>query len=132
LLDPVKDQDGDGMPNSYEQAYGLDPFNTADAGLDPDGDGFTSLQESVAGTSPVSGSDLPCIKSVTPDAGSFRIRFATMSGRQYQVKWRESLTTGDWANVGSAVGGDGTEKEVVDTPPGGTTSRFYRLVITQP
>jgi hypothetical protein len=131
-LDPSKDQDNDGMPNSYEQAYGLNPFDAGDAGLDPDGDGFTSLQESVAGTSPVNAGDLPCIKSVTPDAGSFRIRFATVTGRQYQVKWRESLTEGDWNDVGSAVDGDGAEHEVIDSPAADTVMRFYRLVITQP
>jgi hypothetical protein len=130
-LDPAKDQDGDGMPNSYEQTYGLNPFSAADAGLDPDGDGFTSLQESIAGTSPVSSGDLPCIKSITPDAGNFRIRFATVTGRQYQLKSRDSLTEGDWSNVGSAVSGDDTEHEVTDTPSAGTATRFYRLVIIQ-
>jgi hypothetical protein len=132
LLDPSKDQDADGMPNGYEQAYGLNPFDAADAALDPDGDGYTSLQESVAGTSPVNGSDLPRIRSVTTELDGIHIRFATVTGRQYQVMWRDSFESGDWDNLGSPVSGDDTEHEVTDTTSASTATRFYKLVITKP
>jgi hypothetical protein len=131
-LDPALDQDNDGMPNGYEDTYGFDPFNPADAIQDADGDGYSNLDEYVAGTNPLVATELPKIASVTPDGDSFRIRFATVTGRQYQVKWRDSLTTGDWSDLGSPVSGDDTEKEVLDNPPAGTTARFYRLVITKP
>ncbi len=48
---PRIDGDGDGMPNSYETAAGLNPA-VNDANLDPDGDGLTNLQEYNAGTGP--------------------------------------------------------------------------------
>jgi hypothetical protein len=38
VLDLAGDVDGDGIPNGYELAHGLDPFNPADASLDSDGD----------------------------------------------------------------------------------------------
>ena len=47
--------DGDGLPDSWEVTYGLDPTNaTNDSGAagDPDYDGLTNIQEYVAGTSP--------------------------------------------------------------------------------
>jgi len=132
LLDPSKDQDSDGMPNSYEQAYSLDPFNAADAGLDPDTDGFTSLQESIAGTSPIDGNDFPKIESVTQDVAGIHIWFQTVSGRQYQVQSRDSLATGSWTDLGTPVNGDDTLRDVTDTPSPGAVARFYRLVITRP
>src|SRR5262249_39675766 len=45
------DTDGDGMPDSFEIANGLNP-QLNDASLDPDGDGLTNLQEFQRGTKP--------------------------------------------------------------------------------
>ena len=45
------DKDGDGMPNTYEELYGLDP-SVNDAGLDKDTDGLTNIKEYQIGTNP--------------------------------------------------------------------------------
>lgn len=47
------DDDNDGMSDSYENQYGLDPFNASDAASDNDSDGLTNLEESTIGTSPI-------------------------------------------------------------------------------
>lgn len=48
----VLDADGDGMPDAYEKAHGLNPADAADADADADSDGFTNLEEYKAGTDP--------------------------------------------------------------------------------
>jgi len=46
------DTDGDLMPDSFENQYGLNPDDPLDAGYDNDTDGLTNLEEYQAGTVP--------------------------------------------------------------------------------
>lgn len=43
------DTDQDGMPNSWETTYGLNPNNASDRNGDTDADGYTNLEEYLAG-----------------------------------------------------------------------------------
>jgi len=49
---PSPDSDGDGMPNPWEKAHGLDPQNPNDSQGDPDLDGLINAAEFQAGTDP--------------------------------------------------------------------------------
>lgn len=46
------DDDNDGMPDTFEMAYGLNPLNASDTTLDSDADGVSNLKEYQHGTNP--------------------------------------------------------------------------------
>ena len=48
----ILDSDNDGMPDNWEQQYGLNPLDASDATIDSDGDGIANLTEFVNGTDP--------------------------------------------------------------------------------
>ncbi len=58
-LGTVRDADGDGLPDGWEFAYGLDATPAGGLGGDPDGDGWTNVQEFLAGSSPVNAASAP-------------------------------------------------------------------------
>ncbi|MEO0054274.1 MAG: hypothetical protein RLZZ50_221, partial [Verrucomicrobiota bacterium] len=49
---PRLDADADGIPDSWETTYGLNPGSAADASANPDGDSLTNLQEYNGGWNP--------------------------------------------------------------------------------
>jgi len=62
------DTDGDGIPDVWEKAYGLDPNNPADAlAFDLAGDGFTNLQVYLSGGNPKADTNLAT--ATTPPTG---------------------------------------------------------------
>lgn len=63
------DSDGDGLPDSFELNYGLDPTDPLDANLDLDDDGLSNITEYLNGTNPEIGNT--ATPSIQPDGGVF-------------------------------------------------------------
>lgn len=55
--EPYKDTDKDGMPDEWEQRYGLDPNDASDAAGDLNGDGYTNIEKYINGIDPSTKTD---------------------------------------------------------------------------
>lgn len=49
---PYKDSDGDGMPDDWEKAHGLNSSDANDATVDLNGDGYTNIEDFINGLDP--------------------------------------------------------------------------------
>ncbi|MEK0448809.1 MAG: Inner spore coat protein [Verrucomicrobiota bacterium] len=128
---PNADSDGDGIPDAYELANGLNPNNPADAALDADGDGQSNKAEFLAGTNPqLPGSRLTAVVAATGTPGQFGISFTAIAGKTYTVRYKDDLSAATWTNLQqiSAQPSD-TLMTVNDTP--GVPKRFYQVVTPQ-
>jgi hypothetical protein len=137
VLNPNADADGDGIPNGYEQAHGLDPLNPADANLDNDGDGFSNLQEYLAGTNPNDPNSTPFrITSIVPQGlHNILLTWTTVGGTTNQLQVTQGTGNGGYATNGFTnlssqlliVGSGLVTNNYIDT--GGATNafRYYRV-----
>ena len=113
------DRDDDGMPNDWEETYGFNPDNAADAAQDADGDGFTNLQEYQAGTDP-----LNALVINIDASGPVVLRFDATANTTYTILHSQTLD-GPWQRlVDISAGPARTVTHAVTTP---NPSRFYKL-----
>jgi len=127
----LTDSDGDGIPDWWEIAYGLDPHNPNDALLDNDKDGRNNLEEYLSGTDPNDPSSVLKL-DVAYTKGKAQVLFNPPTGKTFTIEYTDDLSSGQWfrfmdvesqpyprtisADTGTAV----------PAPSGG--SRFYRVV----
>jgi hypothetical protein len=134
------DSDGDGLPDAWETANGLNAgSSTGDNGAngDPDHDGATNLEEYIAGTDPQNTASRLWVELQWTPAGTngnATIQFGGVAGRGYSVLYRDDLGAGSWqvlTNVATLP--VSAPVAVQDSVPPGRPHRYYRLeVIPQP
>ena len=93
---PALDSDGDGMPDAWEIAHGLNPSDPSDAARDDDHDGMTNLQEYLAGTDPHDPVSLLVLKEPVMAAGALKLKFLCIAGRTYSILYKDSLADPLW------------------------------------
>ncbi|HOX01489.1 MAG TPA: lamin tail domain-containing protein [Candidatus Paceibacterota bacterium] len=130
---PGLDLDMDGLPDSWEIAYGFDRLDPLDAALDPDADGMSNLEEYLAGTHPRNPlSRLSFVESGSSAAG-FTLSFVAVAGRSYTVQFTDNLAAGPWHDLLHLAPAAATQTIVVSDPfAGGADRRYYRIIARLP
>ncbi len=132
-LDPNLSAAGDGIPNSWKQQHGLDPFDPNVANEDPDGDGFTNLQEYQNGTDPQDPNSNPLrITSIAKQGNDMLLTWITAAGKTNVVQFTKGTAGGSYSNnfadLSPVIIPTGSATNYLDV--GGATntpSRFYRV-----
>ena len=97
------DDDGDRIPDSFENSHGLDPLNPADAAHDRDGDGFNSWQEFAAGTDLDDPGSGLIVTSVNLVEGVLHFEWKSTPGKTYNILFATELPAVSWSNLASSI-----------------------------
>lgn len=131
--DPAQsDRDGDGLPDAWELANGLDPRSRRGndgPGGDPDGDGFSNLAELLALTNPQDPASVLAFSSTAAVVEGVEFVFPGVAARSYSIESAERLD-GHWT-ARQRIGPLAASEDIrwIDTEAGVTATRFYRLVL---
>ncbi len=114
----LTDPDGDGIPSSWETAYGLNPADPEDASQDRDGDGFGTRAEYDAGTDPTSATSFPSVSWRTGEGGTLVLRVLTTVDRDYRLERTVTLRgPAGWELLERRAGTGGVLEFVIPAAP---------------
>ncbi|MFT4639862.1 MAG: hypothetical protein ACI8T1_003187 [Verrucomicrobiales bacterium] len=80
------DADGDGMGDTWEEEFSLDPASAEDAFQDPDQDGLNNLTEFIAGTDPRDSTSFLSLKMIVRVGQDVRIDWSSIPQSIYTVE----------------------------------------------
>ena len=104
------DSDGDGMPDGWEAAHGLNARDAADGASDSDGDGYTNLEDYLSWLA-AAGPDSCSVSRGTPDGGAIEVDAAGPAATDGPVRMEAGARDGNEdedAQPDGANGGVGT------------------------
>lgn len=125
----IVDTDADGLPNWWEDRFGLSKTEAADVTLDLDGDGSSNLDEFLAGTKPNDAASVFRITALQPAGGDLRVTWTTVGGKSYVVQTNGDAS-GGFADSSPRISASGAGESVTNVVvPNGTANgrRYYRV-----
>ncbi len=105
------DSVGDGLADSWRDAYLPAGGAESAADADPDRDGFSNLQEYVAGTSPLDGDSVVRLDGLAVSESQIGVAFSSQPGTRYRLESSASLSPADWQPLIYNITGDGFQKQ---------------------
>ncbi len=121
-IDP-RDDDGDGLNNSWEKSLDSDPSNP-----DTDGDGMNDYEEFLTGTDLRDEHSYFATVWIEADSeGNAWLTWSSVAGKRYQVQYTDEANPGEYVDLGDVVtaSGDLTQVMIEDGALG--ERRFYRV-----
>ena len=129
ILPSLEDMDLDGMPDSWETSYGLNPAQADDALADADGDGMTNLHEFLAQTDPLNPSSRLVIDHIEPGALNQEVILVVwiQPGITYVAERASSMQAPDWTEVDRFLSSTQDPAYRWSLPTGVSQEAYYRI-----
>ena len=125
------DSDSDGMKDSWETNYTLNPLNAADAAIDNDGDTYINYSEFIADTDPTASNLYFHVADVAVTGEQAIVTFQSSSACAYSLECLDlPANNGLWSNVVSGAAGHGGMMSL--TNASADLTRMYRLKVQRP
>jgi hypothetical protein len=129
ILPSLEDMDLDGMPDSWETSYGLNPAQADDALQDADGDGMTNLHEFLAQTDPLNPSSRLVIDHIEQGALNQEVILVVwiQPGITYVAERASSMQAPDWTEVDRFLSSTQDPAYRWSLPTGVSQEAYYRI-----